>query len=205
MSESNQYLTFKLGDELFAIQEANVREILKMPHVIRVPTAPDDMHGVVEIPIDIEVELSGSGEGGIDERAKMGLAEGGAGGGGFFLEDFYDSVRKLFFLRGLERLQLLFTNDKHGSVDTLRNALRAFHSLAEVELREGSRPKLCDGVGSGSRRRKPSQGLTNPAVGRSILHVLMGVSTTAPPALPPPSHWARANTPHSRIPGTLPR
>jgi len=49
MSESNQYLTFKLGDELFAIQVANVREILEMPHITRVPTAPDYMRGVVNV------------------------------------------------------------------------------------------------------------------------------------------------------------
>ena len=48
-SESNQYLTFKLGDELFAIQVANVREILEIPHITRVPTAPDYMRGVVNV------------------------------------------------------------------------------------------------------------------------------------------------------------
>ncbi len=49
MSGSNQYLTFKLGDELFAIQVANVREILEIPHITRVPTAPDYMRGVVNV------------------------------------------------------------------------------------------------------------------------------------------------------------
>jgi purine-binding chemotaxis protein CheW len=48
-SASNQYLTFKLGDELFAIQVANVREILEIPHITRVPTAPGYMRGVVNV------------------------------------------------------------------------------------------------------------------------------------------------------------
>ncbi len=49
MSESNQYLTFKLGDELFAIEVAHVHEILEITHITRVPTAPEYMRGVVNV------------------------------------------------------------------------------------------------------------------------------------------------------------
>jgi purine-binding chemotaxis protein CheW len=44
-----QYITFKLGDELFAIDVAQVREILEISRVTRVPTAPAYMRGVVNV------------------------------------------------------------------------------------------------------------------------------------------------------------
>lgn len=44
-----QYITFQLGNELFAIDVAQVREILELSQVTRVPTAPDYMRGVVNV------------------------------------------------------------------------------------------------------------------------------------------------------------
>lgn len=44
-----QYITFKLGDELFAIDVAQVREVLELPPITRVPTAPAYMRGVVNV------------------------------------------------------------------------------------------------------------------------------------------------------------
>jgi len=49
MTETSQYMTFKLGDELFAIDVARVREVLEIPQVTRVPTAPKYMRGVVNV------------------------------------------------------------------------------------------------------------------------------------------------------------
>jgi purine-binding chemotaxis protein CheW len=52
MSNNNelcQYITFKLGDELFAIDVAQVREVLELPLITRVPTAPAYMRGVVNV------------------------------------------------------------------------------------------------------------------------------------------------------------
>jgi len=42
MSEAEvcQYMTFKLGDELFAINVSQVREVLEVPQITKVPTAP---------------------------------------------------------------------------------------------------------------------------------------------------------------------
>lgn len=48
-SESNQYLTFRLGDELFAIPVAHVREVLEVSQITKVPTAPSYMRGVVNV------------------------------------------------------------------------------------------------------------------------------------------------------------
>jgi purine-binding chemotaxis protein CheW len=49
ISEISQYMTFKLGNELFAINVAQVREVLEVSNITRVPTAPDYMRGVVNV------------------------------------------------------------------------------------------------------------------------------------------------------------
>ena len=48
-TETNQYMTFKLGNELFAINVAQVREVLEVSRITRVPTAPQYMRGVVNV------------------------------------------------------------------------------------------------------------------------------------------------------------
>jgi purine-binding chemotaxis protein CheW len=45
----SQYITFKLGNELFAINVERVREVLEVSAITRVPTAPDYMLGVVNV------------------------------------------------------------------------------------------------------------------------------------------------------------
>jgi purine-binding chemotaxis protein CheW len=59
------YLTFKLGDELFAAKVAKVNEILEIPKITRVPRAPEFMRGVVN--------LRGNVLSVIDSRLKFGL------------------------------------------------------------------------------------------------------------------------------------
>jgi len=49
ITETSQYITFKLGDELFAINVARVREVLEVSQITRVPSAPDYMRGVVNV------------------------------------------------------------------------------------------------------------------------------------------------------------
>jgi purine-binding chemotaxis protein CheW len=49
INETAQYITFKLGDELFAINVTQVREVLELPQITKVPTAPDYMRGVVNV------------------------------------------------------------------------------------------------------------------------------------------------------------
>lgn len=49
ITETRQYITFKLGDELFAIDVAQVREVLEVPQITKVPTAPAYMRGVVNV------------------------------------------------------------------------------------------------------------------------------------------------------------
>jgi len=49
VNETAQYITFKLGDESFAINVAQVREVLELPQITKVPTAPAYMRGVVNV------------------------------------------------------------------------------------------------------------------------------------------------------------
>ena len=63
--ETAQYITFKLGDELFAIHVGQVREVLDLSLVTRVPAAPDYLRGVVNV--------RGSAIPVIDLRLKFGL------------------------------------------------------------------------------------------------------------------------------------
>lgn len=45
----HQYLTFKLGEEMFAIDVSQVREILDVTTITKVPRAPAFMRGVINV------------------------------------------------------------------------------------------------------------------------------------------------------------
>lgn len=45
----HQYLTFKLGDEMFAVDVSQVREILDVTTITKVPRAPIFMRGVINV------------------------------------------------------------------------------------------------------------------------------------------------------------
>lgn len=49
LTDCRQYMTFKLGEEVFAIDVAQVREVLEVCQVTKVPTAPSYMRGVVNV------------------------------------------------------------------------------------------------------------------------------------------------------------
>ena len=49
ITETRQYLTFKLGDEIFAIDVSKVREVLDFTVVTRIPRTPDFMSGVINL------------------------------------------------------------------------------------------------------------------------------------------------------------
>jgi len=66
-AESRQYMTFKLGDELFAIDVAQVREVLEVSQITKVPNAPAYMRGVVNV--------RGQATPVVDLRLKFGLPE----------------------------------------------------------------------------------------------------------------------------------
>lgn len=65
--ELRQYLTFKLGEEVFALDVSQVREILDFIKITKVPQTPEYMCGVIN--------LRGSVVPVIDMRLKFGLAQ----------------------------------------------------------------------------------------------------------------------------------
>lgn len=64
--EATQYLTFKLAEEVFALDVAKVREILEESSITKVPQTPDFMRGVIN--------LRGSVVPVIDLRLKFGMS-----------------------------------------------------------------------------------------------------------------------------------
>jgi purine-binding chemotaxis protein CheW len=65
ITETNQYLTFQLSEEIFALDIAKVREVLEYTKVTKVPQTPDMMIGVIN--------LRGSVVPVIDLRLKFGM------------------------------------------------------------------------------------------------------------------------------------
>ncbi|MBI5847452.1 MAG: chemotaxis protein CheW [Nitrospirae bacterium] len=65
--ETTQYLTFKLDEEVFAVDISKVREVLDFTSVTKVPRTPDFMRGVIN--------LRGSVVPVVDMRLKFGMSE----------------------------------------------------------------------------------------------------------------------------------
>lgn len=66
ISETTQYLTFTLDEELFALDIAKVREVLDYTSITKVPQTPDFMRGVIN--------LRGSVVPVVDMRSKFGMS-----------------------------------------------------------------------------------------------------------------------------------
>src|SRR5580693_10122026 len=49
ITDTRQYLTFKLGDEVFATDVAKVREVLDFTNITKIPRTPDFMTGVINL------------------------------------------------------------------------------------------------------------------------------------------------------------
>jgi len=65
VTETIQYLTFRLADELFALDIVKVREVLDFTTITKVPRTPDYMQGVIN--------LRGSVVPVVDLRLKLGM------------------------------------------------------------------------------------------------------------------------------------
>lgn len=48
-TETRQYLTFRLEEEIFAVDIAKVREVLDFSEITKVPQTPDYMRGVINL------------------------------------------------------------------------------------------------------------------------------------------------------------
>jgi len=49
ITDTRQYLTFKLGDEVFATDVSKVREVLDFTNITKIPRTPDFMSGVINL------------------------------------------------------------------------------------------------------------------------------------------------------------
>ena len=67
ITDTRQYLTFKLGEEIFALDVSKVREILDFTAVTKVPRTPEFMRGVIN--------LRGSVVPVVDMRLKFGMTK----------------------------------------------------------------------------------------------------------------------------------
>lgn len=67
ITETGQYLTFMLGDEVFALEISKVREVLDFTAITRVPQTPEFMLGVIN--------LRGSVVPVVDMRTKFSIGE----------------------------------------------------------------------------------------------------------------------------------
>jgi purine-binding chemotaxis protein CheW len=67
ITDTRQYLTFQLGEEVFGLDVSHVREILEFTTVTKVPRTPDYMRGVIN--------LRGSVVPVLDMRLKFGLTQ----------------------------------------------------------------------------------------------------------------------------------
>jgi len=68
ITNNTQYLTFKLSNEIYALEIAKVREVLDMTTITKVPQTPEFMLGVIN--------LRGGVVPVIDMRLKFGLDKG---------------------------------------------------------------------------------------------------------------------------------
>ncbi len=67
ITKATQYLTYKLNEEIFAIDISKVREVLDFSAITKVPQTPDFMRGVIN--------LRGSVVPVVDLRRKFGMTE----------------------------------------------------------------------------------------------------------------------------------
>jgi len=67
MTETTQYLTYKLGEEVFALDISKVREVLDFTTATKVPRTPEFMRGVIN--------LRGSVVPVVDLRLKFGMTK----------------------------------------------------------------------------------------------------------------------------------
>jgi purine-binding chemotaxis protein CheW len=67
MLETTQFLTFRLDEEIFAVEISKVREVLEYGTITKVPQTPDMMKGVIN--------LRGSVVPVIDMRVKFGMGD----------------------------------------------------------------------------------------------------------------------------------
>ncbi len=68
LKDINQFLTFTLGKEIFALDIGTVREVLELTSITKIPRTPKFMRGVIN--------LRGHAVPVVDMRLKLGMSKG---------------------------------------------------------------------------------------------------------------------------------
>ncbi|CCH47644.1 chemotaxis protein CheW [Pseudodesulfovibrio piezophilus] len=68
LKDINQFLTFTLGKEIFALDIGTVREVLELTSITKIPRTPEFMRGVIN--------LRGHAVPVVDMRLKLGMSKG---------------------------------------------------------------------------------------------------------------------------------
>ena len=68
LKDINQFLTFTLGKEIFALDIGTVREVLELTSITKIPRTPEYMRGVIN--------LRGHAVPVVDMRLKLGMSKG---------------------------------------------------------------------------------------------------------------------------------
>lgn len=68
LKDINQFLTFTLGKEIFALDIGTVREVLELTSITKIPRTPEFMRGVIN--------LRGHAVPVVDMRLKLGMSQG---------------------------------------------------------------------------------------------------------------------------------
>jgi len=100
---NEQFLTFKLGEEIFAVEVARVREILDVTTITKVPQTPEYMRGVINLRggvvpvIDLRLRFGMSGTENTVNTCII-VVEVNVGGERVVLGTLADSVQEVFDL-----------------------------------------------------------------------------------------------------------
>lgn len=159
---TSQYLTFRLGDEIFALEIFKVREVLEYRSVTRVPRTPPFMRGVINLRgavvpvVDLHMKF-GTGETEKTVDTCIVIAEVDFDGETMYLGALADSVEEVFdmdssqieppprmgthldvdFIKGMgkkdEEFVIILDVDRVFSNDEMASVLENSHRVSDHE------------------------------------------------------------------------
>lgn len=163
---TNQYVTFKLDDEIYALDVAHAREIVEVPRLTRMPNSPDWIRGVINLRgavvpvIDLKHKFSmGTTE--LTQRSCVLLVEFEFDEGLFVIGVLVDAVLAVFELpsEAIEpppkfgaryaRKYLRGVGRHDGNVFMILEANEVFADV-DIETEHESASSIADGVTPGS-------------------------------------------------------
>src|SRR6056297_2546197 len=179
-NDENQYLTFKLHEEIYAFGILNVKEILEYGKITKVPMMPDFIQGVINlrgevVPVVNLARRFGLKTSEITKRTCVVIIEIGGDDSRHELGVMVDSVSEVLeieadqirpapgfgakirndFIRGMGKLDddfvIILDQDKVLSVDELA-AVQQVRDMAPADLGANDEDEIADQADAGSQR-----------------------------------------------------